>query len=307
MPPAGACVPNPRGCRFFRIPRLRIVQTRGGGLGFGEWKSRRHRLPSTWGPRSTARRSRSGSWSRRILAAPCADLPTVPVPTSASTKRPIRAGPARVRGGSPSRHRVRTRRRGAARMLRGIAPLLDDLGPRTRLPGSPGTDACATGPPTPGPVRSSGPGSSGETLFQGTSGPRWSASGSPCCCAFLPPPPRLCRNRSRAGLPCAAASDSNSCAAEASWKPWCPGFDKKRALVRLSAHLGCDFRIFGGDDGHDLPLLAELRGRSDGLAVFVRSPDRPSPGILVDDMVDGPEGWASWLDDLADLLESRPA
>jgi trehalose 6-phosphate phosphatase len=86
-----------------------------------------------------------------------------------------------------------------------------------------------------------------------------------------------------------------------------PGFDKKRALVRLSAHLNCDFRIFGGDDGHDLPLLAELCGRSDGLAVFVRSPDRPSPGIRVDDMVDGPEGWASWLDDLADLLESRSA
>jgi trehalose 6-phosphate phosphatase len=86
-----------------------------------------------------------------------------------------------------------------------------------------------------------------------------------------------------------------------------PGFDKKRALVRLSAHLRCDFRIFGGDDGHDLPLLAELCGRSDGLAVFVRSPDRPSPGIQVDDMVDGPEGWASWLDDLADLLESRTA
>ena len=84
-----------------------------------------------------------------------------------------------------------------------------------------------------------------------------------------------------------------------------PGFDKKRALVRLSAHLRCDFRIFGGDDGHDLPLLSELCGRPDGLAVFVRSPDRPSPGIRVDDVVDGPEGWAAWLGDLADLLESR--
>jgi trehalose-6-phosphatase len=84
-----------------------------------------------------------------------------------------------------------------------------------------------------------------------------------------------------------------------------PGFDKKRALVRLSAHLRCDFRIFGGDDGHDLPLLSELSGRPDGLAVFVRSQDRPTPGIRVDEMVDGPEGWASWLGDLADLLESR--
>jgi len=86
-----------------------------------------------------------------------------------------------------------------------------------------------------------------------------------------------------------------------------PGFDKKRALVRLSAHLRCDFRIFGGDDGHDLPLLSELSGRPDGLAVFVRSPERPSPGIRVDEMVDGPEGWAAWLGDLADLLESRTA
>jgi trehalose 6-phosphate phosphatase len=84
-----------------------------------------------------------------------------------------------------------------------------------------------------------------------------------------------------------------------------PGFDKKRALVRLSAHLRCDFRVFGGDDGHDLPLLSELYGRPDGLAVFVRSPDRPLPGILVDEMVDGPAGWAAWLADLADLLESR--
>jgi trehalose-6-phosphatase len=84
-----------------------------------------------------------------------------------------------------------------------------------------------------------------------------------------------------------------------------PGFDKRRALVRLSANLRCDFRIFAGDDAHDLASLAELSGRSDGLAVFVRSLERPAPGIRVDDMVDGPEGWASWLSDLADLLESR--
>jgi trehalose-phosphatase len=84
-----------------------------------------------------------------------------------------------------------------------------------------------------------------------------------------------------------------------------PGFDKRRALVRLSANLRCDFRIFAGDDAHDLASLAELSGRSDGLAVFVRSQERPTPGIRVDDLVDGPEGWARWLSDLADLLESR--
>lgn len=86
-----------------------------------------------------------------------------------------------------------------------------------------------------------------------------------------------------------------------------PGFDKRRALTRLSAHLRCDFRVFGGDDGHDLPALAELTGRPDGLSVFVASPERPSPGIRVDALVDGPDGWAAWLQDLADVLETRGA
>lgn len=84
-----------------------------------------------------------------------------------------------------------------------------------------------------------------------------------------------------------------------------PGFDKRRALVRLSANLRCDFRIFAGDDAHDLAALAELSGRPDGLGVFVSSLERPTPGIPVDDTVDGPNGWARWLSDLADLLESK--
>ena len=84
-----------------------------------------------------------------------------------------------------------------------------------------------------------------------------------------------------------------------------PGFDKRRALIRLSAHLKCDFRVFGGDDGHDLPALGEFATRIDGLAVFVSSTERPAPGIRVDGTVDGPAGWAAWLSEFADILEAR--
>jgi trehalose-phosphatase len=86
-----------------------------------------------------------------------------------------------------------------------------------------------------------------------------------------------------------------------------PGFDKRRALVRLAAHLRCDFRVFGGDDGHDLPALTEHAARPDGMAVFVRSPERPTAGIRVDGTVDGVEGWAAWLSEFAGFLESRAA
>lgn len=81
-----------------------------------------------------------------------------------------------------------------------------------------------------------------------------------------------------------------------------PGFDKRRALLRLSAHLRCDFRIFGGDDISDLSTLSELSGRPDGMAIFLRSPERTTPGIAVDATVDGPEGWATFLWELSERI-----
>ncbi len=81
-----------------------------------------------------------------------------------------------------------------------------------------------------------------------------------------------------------------------------PGFDKRRALLRLSAHLRCDFRVFGGDDISDLSTLSELASRPDGMAVFLRSPERTSSGIPVDATVEGPEGWAAFLWELAERI-----
>lgn len=81
-----------------------------------------------------------------------------------------------------------------------------------------------------------------------------------------------------------------------------PGFDKRRALLRLSAHLRCDFRIFGGDDISDLSTLSELSSRPDGMAVFLRSNERNTPGIPVDATVEGPEGWAAFLWELSERI-----
>lgn len=81
-----------------------------------------------------------------------------------------------------------------------------------------------------------------------------------------------------------------------------PGFDKRRAILRLTAHLRCDFRIFGGDDISDLSTLSELSTKPDGLSVFLRSRERPDAGIPVDALVDGPEGWAAWLWELSERI-----
>ncbi len=85
-----------------------------------------------------------------------------------------------------------------------------------------------------------------------------------------------------------------------------PGFDKRRALLRLSAHLRCDFRIFAGDDVSDLSTLTEVSTRPDGVGIYVASSERPEPGAKVSATVDGPLGLAQVLGELADILEELP-
>ena len=85
-----------------------------------------------------------------------------------------------------------------------------------------------------------------------------------------------------------------------------PGFDKRRALLRLSAHLCSDFRVYAGDDVSDLTTLAEVSNRPDGLGIYVSSPQRREAGAKVSAVVDGPLGLASAFLELAELLENVP-
>ncbi len=87
-----------------------------------------------------------------------------------------------------------------------------------------------------------------------------------------------------------------------------PGFDKRLAVMRLSAHLRCDFRIYAGDDVSDIPPLTEISRRPDGFGIYVASSQRPDAGTRVNAVVDGPLGFAAALGELADLLEgTEPA
>lgn len=85
-----------------------------------------------------------------------------------------------------------------------------------------------------------------------------------------------------------------------------PGFDKRRALLRLSAHLRSEFRIYAGDDVSDISTLTEISRRPDGFGIYVASPQRPEPGARVSAVVDGPMGFAAALTELADVLEGAP-
>lgn len=85
-----------------------------------------------------------------------------------------------------------------------------------------------------------------------------------------------------------------------------PGFDKRRALMRLSAQLRSEFRFYAGDDVSDLTTLSEVSGRPDGIGIYVSSRQRPDPGARVSATVDGPLGLACALSELADILEGIP-
>lgn len=88
-----------------------------------------------------------------------------------------------------------------------------------------------------------------------------------------------------------------------------PGVDKGIALRDVVAERGAQQVVFIGDDLGDLPayrVVEELRreGRG-GLLVCSASHEEDALSDLADVVVQGPGGVATWLEELADLLEAR--
>jgi trehalose 6-phosphate phosphatase len=88
-----------------------------------------------------------------------------------------------------------------------------------------------------------------------------------------------------------------------------PGVDKGIALRDIVAETGARQVVFIGDDLGDLPayrVVDELRseGRG-GLLVCSASHEEDALSALADVVVQGPEGVATWLEELADALEAR--
>jgi len=88
-----------------------------------------------------------------------------------------------------------------------------------------------------------------------------------------------------------------------------PGVDKGIALRDIVAETGARQIVFIGDDLGDLPayrVVDELRreGRG-GLLVCSASREEDALSALADVVVQGPEGVATWLEELADALEAR--
>lgn len=86
-----------------------------------------------------------------------------------------------------------------------------------------------------------------------------------------------------------------------------PGSDKGGAMRRLVAEFGPSIVIFIGDDLGDLPAfqaviaLREEEGLT-GFCVCSTSEEQPTVAALADFVVDGPEGVAAFLGELADAL-----
>jgi trehalose 6-phosphate phosphatase len=88
-----------------------------------------------------------------------------------------------------------------------------------------------------------------------------------------------------------------------------PGVDKGIALRDIVTETGARQVVFVGDDLGDLPafrVVDELRreGRG-GLLVCSASHEEDALSALADVVVQGPDGVATWLEELADLLEAR--
>ena len=88
-----------------------------------------------------------------------------------------------------------------------------------------------------------------------------------------------------------------------------PGVDKGVALRDIVAETGAEQIVFVGDDLGDLPafrLVEQLRGEGrGGLLVCSASHEEDALSGLADVVVEGPQGVAIWLEELADSLEAR--
>lgn len=85
------------------------------------------------------------------------------------------------------------------------------------------------------------------------------------------------------------------------------GWDKGRVLDELVAEFAVRYIVFVGDDLGDLPAFAAVeRMRTDGLGgllVCSGSDEQTALAERADLVLDGPDGVAAWLGDLADALE----
>ena len=88
-----------------------------------------------------------------------------------------------------------------------------------------------------------------------------------------------------------------------------PGVDKGVALREIVAERGARQVVFIGDDLGDLPayrVVEEMRGEGlGGLLVCSASHEEDALSDLADVVVPGPDGVATWLEELADALERR--
>lgn len=90
-----------------------------------------------------------------------------------------------------------------------------------------------------------------------------------------------------------------------------PGIDKGVALRAIVAERGARQVVFVGDDLGDLPafrVVDQLRTEGlGGLLVCSASHEEDALSGLADVVVQGPDGVATWLEELADELEARAA
>jgi trehalose 6-phosphate phosphatase len=90
------------------------------------------------------------------------------------------------------------------------------------------------------------------------------------------------------------------------WEIRAPGVDKGRALQAIVGETGACQVIFAGDDLGDLAAFRAVRDLEKtglaGLLVCSSSDEEDALMELSDVVVDGPQGFAGWLTELAERL-----